>query len=229
MAATPIEVRPRVLLVDDHELLLSGLRQTLERSGGFEIVGEATRASQVMPLVRREHPDVVLLDIRLAEVDGLVCLDEIKANFPEIKVIVLSAFSDPVLIDDAMKRGASGYVVKSVQPVDLPALIRRTVEDDEPLLTLAAEHEAVAAAAAVGLTPREFAMLTALAKGMTNDAIGKHLTVAPQTVKFHLTNVYRKLGVGNRTEAALYAYQHGLVESPHPGVDREAHGRPSRL
>jgi DNA-binding NarL/FixJ family response regulator len=219
VASTTTKARLRVLLVDDHRLILSGVRRSLEESGEFEVVGEATQAFQVMPLVRRVRPDVVLLDIRLAEMDGLVCLDQIKESYPEIKVIVLSVFSSEALIENVMKRGASGYVVKSVLPADLPSIIRQAVAEDRLPLPIAVDADVAATAAAVGLTPRELAILTAVAKGMTNDAIAHRLTVAPQTVKFHLTNVYRKLGVTNRTEAALYAYQHGLAESPHPDAD----------
>src|SRR5262249_51179487 len=117
------------------------------------------------------------------------------------------------------RRGASGYVVKSVLPADLPSIIRRAVAEDRLPLPVAVDADVAAIAHEVGLTPRELAILTAVAKGMTNDAIAVRLTVAPQTVKVHLTNVYRKLGVTNRTEAALYAYQRGLVESPHPDTE----------
>src|ERR1700758_3661996 len=105
--------RLRILLADDHQLILDGVRHALAEAGEeFEVVGEATKGSQVLPLVKRTNPDVVMLDLRMPEVDGLVCLDQIKKRYPEIKVIVLSVSSDRSLIDNVLKRGASAYIVK---------------------------------------------------------------------------------------------------------------------
>ena len=146
--------------------------------------------------------------------DGLVCLDQIKKRHPEIKVIVLSASTDQKLIENVLKRGASAYIVKSVNPIDLPSAIRQALEETVYTAIGLSEDTATTAAQSAGLTARELAILTALAQGKSNAAIAKELWVAPQTVKFHLTNIYRKLGVANRTEAARYAYQQGLVESP---------------
>ena len=207
--------RLRVLLCDDHQLILDGVRHALEEAGSeFEVVGEANKGSQVLPLVKRTQPDVVMLDLRMPEVDGLVCLDQIKRRHPEVKVIVLSVSSDRSLIDNVLKRGASAYIVKSVNPVDLPAVIRQAVEETVYTAIGLPDDLSSRAAKAAGLTERELAILTALARGMSNAAIAKQLWVAQQTVKFHLTNIYRKLGVANRTEAARYAYQQGLIESP---------------
>ena len=207
--------RLRVLLADDHQLILDGVRHALEESSDeFEIVGEATKGSHVLPLVKRTQPHVVMLDLRMPEIDGLVCLDQIKKRYPEIKVIVLSVSSDRALIDNVLKRGASAYIVKSVNPVDLPAVIRQAVEETVYTAVGLPDDPSSRAAKAAGLTERELAILTALARGMSNAAIAKQLWVAQQTVKFHLTNIYRKLGVANRTEAARYAYQQGLIESP---------------
>ena len=119
MAATG-KLRSRVLLADDHRLILDSVKSSLEESGEFEVVGEAMNGSQVLALVKRTHPDVVVLDIRMPGMDGLVCLDQIKKRNPEIKVIVLSASTDQKLIENVLKRGASAYIVKSVNPVDLP-------------------------------------------------------------------------------------------------------------
>jgi DNA-binding NarL/FixJ family response regulator len=212
--ARPRKVRLRVLIADDHQLILDGVRKTLEESGEFEIVGEAMTGSQVLSLLKRTKPDVVLLDIRMPGMDGLVALDQIKRRAPEVKVIVLSASSDPKLIENVLKRGASAYIVKSVNPIDLPSVIRQAVDETVYTAIGIASDTAETAAKSAGLTARELAILTALAQGKSNAAIAQELWVAPQTVKFHLTNIYRKLRVANRTEAARYAYQQGLVESP---------------
>jgi NarL family two-component system response regulator LiaR len=207
-------LRARVVLADDHRLILDSVRSSLEDSGEFEIVGEAMNGSQALALVSRTSPDVVVLDIRMPGMDGLVCLDQIKKRSPSVKVVVLSASTDQKLIENVLKRGASAYIVKSVNPVDLPAVIRQALEETVYTAVGLPSDAPSSAAKEAGLTARELAILTALAQGKSNAAIAKELWVAPQTVKFHLTNIYRKLNVSNRTEAARYAYQQGLVESP---------------
>jgi DNA-binding NarL/FixJ family response regulator len=205
----------RVLIADDHPLILAGVKQALESDDGFEVVAETQVGSQVLPLVSQTRPDLALLDMRMPEMDGLTCLDRIREQHPKVKVVILSVSTDPELIQNVLNRGASAYIVKSVNLQDLPSALRQalegTVYSAVGLPEKAVEDEA---AKAVGLTERETTILKALARGLSNEAIGKELWVAEQTVKFHLTNIYRKLEVSNRTEAARYAYEHGLVESP---------------
>jgi DNA-binding NarL/FixJ family response regulator len=203
----------KVLVADDHRLMVEGIRRALEPAEDIEIVGEASVGSQVLPLVRRLKPDVVLLDMRMPHMDGLLCLDAIRKHDPKVKVIVLSVFSDPEHIQAAFRHGASGYIVKSVNPVDLPSAIRQAV-DGTVFHAVGLPEASEAPGKANGLTEREVAILKAVARGLSNSAIGKELWVTEQTVKFHLTNIYRKLDLANRTEAARYAYEHGLVESP---------------
>jgi DNA-binding NarL/FixJ family response regulator len=204
----------RVVIADDHRLMLDGVRRALEADGSFEIVGETQSGTQVLPIVSQTKPDVVVLDVRMPQMDGLACLDEIKRRFPEIKVVMLSASTSPDLIETALRRGASAYVLKSVDPSDLPSTLRQAVSGTVfSTVGLPAEADSSTVKAA-GLTERETGILKALARGLSNDEIAKELWVTQQTVKFHLTNIYRKLGVKNRTEATRYAYQQGLVESP---------------
>ena len=204
----------KVLIADDHRLILDGIKRALEEDGGFEVVGEASSGERVLPLVGRTDPDLVVLDLRMPGMDGLICLDQIKKRHPSVKVVVLSVSTDEKLIENVLKRGASAYIVKSVNPIDLPAALRQAVEGTVFSAIGLPEATAASAAKAAGLTERETVILTALARGLSNEQIGKELWIAEQTVKFHLTNIYRKLGVANRTEAARYAYQQGLVESP---------------
>ena len=207
------------MIADDHRLMLDGVRRALEADGSFEIVGETQSGTQVLPIVAQTRPDVVVLDVRMPQMDGLACLDEIKRRFPEIKVVMLSASTSPDLIETALRRGASAYVLKSVDPSDLPSTLRQAVSGTVfSTIGLPAETDSSNVKAA-GLTERETGILKALARGLSNDEIAKEFWVAPQTVKFHLTNIYRKLGVKNRTEATRYAYQQGLVESPVFGDD----------
>ena len=201
----------RVLLADDHRLILEGLRMAFASVDGVEVVGEANGGAKVLPMIARTNPDVVLLDVRMPDLDGLACLERIRKHHPAVKVVMLSAFSDVEHVRAALKRGASAYIVKSVDPLDIPAALRQIFEPTIyfPANDLDRESDAVTAA---GLTERETEMLKALARGLSNQAISREFWVTEQTVKFHLTNIYRKLGVANRTEATRFACQHGLAD-----------------
>jgi DNA-binding NarL/FixJ family response regulator len=205
-------VKIKVLLADDHKLMLEGVRRALSEVEDIEVVGEASLGTQVLPLVNRTSPDVVLLDLQMPGMGGLQCLEQIAQRHPNVKVVVLSAFDDQEHIQSAFRRGATAYIVKSVNPVDLPSALRQALES-----TVYQGVRVIAGTPAgpedrMGLTDRELAMLKALARGLSNQAISKEFWVAEQTVKFHLSNIYRKLGVGNRTEAARFAYERGLIE-----------------
>jgi DNA-binding NarL/FixJ family response regulator len=203
----------KVLLADDHRLILAGVRRALEDVEDLEVVGEVDSGSQVLPMIHQTSPDLVLLDLRLPDMNGLTCLDQIRKRYPEVKVVVLSAFSDPEHIQAAFQRGATAYVVKSVNPVDLPSALRQALEESVYQGVRVVGDVALSGGDAIGLTERELSMLKALARGLSNAAISKEFWVTEQTVKFHLSNIYRKLGVANRTEAARFAYERGLVES----------------
>jgi DNA-binding NarL/FixJ family response regulator len=206
----------RVLIADDHPLILAGIKRALEEDDQFEVVAEARVGSQVLPLISQTNPDLALLDLRMPEMDGLQCLDRIRQQHPKVKVVILSVSTDPEVVQTVLNHGAAAYIVKSVNPIDLSSALRQaldgTVFTAVGLPEKRAQDDAVKEA---GLTERETAILKALAGGLSNKAIAKELWVAEQTVKFHLTNIYRKLDVANRTEAARYAYEHGLIDSPH--------------
>jgi DNA-binding NarL/FixJ family response regulator len=202
----------KVLVADDHPLILQGLRRSLEACDDIEVVGEARSGSEVVPLVERRRPDVVLLDLRMPGMDGVECVRQIKQSSPEVKAVVLSACDDRPSIESAEKAGASAYVLKSVSSVDIPALLRQVVAG---YTLFQAPNEAAADADDDGqgpaLTERELTILASVAAGLTTKAISAELWVSEHTVKFHLTNIYRKLGVTNRSGAVRYAYEHGLV------------------
>jgi DNA-binding NarL/FixJ family response regulator len=202
----------RVLIADDHRLMVEGTKQALERAGGFEVVGEAVNGVQVLPLVRRLKPELVLLDLRMPQMDGLTCLSKIRKEFPDVKVAILSVSQDPELIQTALKRGASAYIVKAIDPEDLASALRQALDGNVFTTAGVTEDPGERAARDAGLTERELVIVRAVARGLSNEAIAKELWVAEQTVKFHLTNIYRKLGVSNRTEAARYAFEQGLVD-----------------
>ena len=193
----------KIVLADDHRLMLEGIRQALELDGTFEVVGEAYHGADVIPLVARLDPDVVLLDMRMPGGDGLSILSRIRERFPKVKVVMCSMGANLDRVQAAFKRGACGYVIKTVDPRDLASAIRQAVQG-----TINYES----AAKAVGLTDRELEIMRAVARGLSNRAVARELWVAEQTVKFHLTNIYRKLGISNRTEAARWAIDRGLNE-----------------
>ena len=201
----------RLLIADDHRLILRALHRVLATADDIEIVAEARRGSQVLPLLHQHEPDVCLLDLHMPEMDGLTCVDRIRKAGSDVRVVMLTAANEPERADDAFARGADGYISKSVDPLELADAVRRVHAGERVQLGItdqpASNDEA-------GLTERETSILQAVARGLSNQAISKECWITEQTVKFHLTNIYRKLGVKNRTEATRLAYQHGLVESP---------------
>ena len=200
-----------ILLADDHGLMRAGARRALELDSGFEIVGEARTGPEVLPLVARTNPDVVLLDLRMPGVDGLGCLQRIRAAHPAVKVVMCSMSNEADLIQSAFKRGACGYILKTIEPRDLGSAIRQAVDGTAyHALGLPAMDEELGGRAA-GLTDREIDVVKAVSRGLSNKAIAAELWVTVQTVKFHLTSIYRKLGISNRTEAASWAFGKGLT------------------
>jgi DNA-binding NarL/FixJ family response regulator len=202
----------KIFIADDHPLVLEGIRRALEDDSDIEIVGETANGSQVLPLIARLRPDLVLLDIRMPQMDGLACLDLIRRRHPKVRVVVLSAYTDHQHIESALRRGAAAYLVKGLNPMDLPSALRQAI-DGTVFHVLGAPPEGQGVGELGDLTRRELDMLKALGRGLSNQAIGKEMWISEQTVKFHLRNIYRKLGVRNRIEAARLAFEHGLVES----------------
>lgn len=208
----------RIAIADDHRLMLDGIKRALETAPDITVVGEAMSGEEMLELVPRVNPDVVILDLRMPKGDGLTTLAQLRKDFPDLKVIILSMFEDPEHIDQALHQGAAGYVVKSINPLDLPSTIRQVVEGTvyHPSGRAAEPGEAGGGGGSgtqtVGLTERELSILRLVAEGLSNLDIASRLYVTEQTVKFHLSNIYRKLGVGNRTEATRYAYRNGLID-----------------
>jgi DNA-binding NarL/FixJ family response regulator len=202
----------RILLADDHPLLLAGVREVLARGGDFEIVGEATHGSEVLPLVAQRLPDVVLLDLRLPGLDGHACLQRIRTQHPGVDVVVFSMRDDPTDIEAAFRRGASGYVLKTIDPRDLAAAIRQSVQGTAyHAQGLTWITDLPPAGDAGALSERELDVVRAVARGLSNRDVGKELWISEQTVKFHLTNVYRKLNLHGRVDAVRWALDAGLL------------------
>jgi DNA-binding NarL/FixJ family response regulator len=202
----------KVLVADDHPLILQGLRRALEACDDIDVIGEARSGTELVALVERRQPDVVLMDLRMPGMDGVACVEQIKRTSPDVKAVVLSACDDRPSIESAEKAGASAYVIKSVSSVDIPALLRQVAAGYTLFQAPAADSgEAPAETDLPALTERELTILASVAAGLTTKAISAELWVSEHTVKFHLTNIYRKLGVSNRSGAVRYAYEHGLV------------------
>ena len=205
--------KKRVIVIDDHQLVLDAVCAVIADDGEFEVVATATSGRELAPLLMRTDPDVVLLDMCMPGPDGIACLAVLGERQPGAKVIMLSAVDEPRAARRALEHGASAFVRKDVDPRDLVSVIRQTVEGTVVSKPAAAPADEVEAARP-DLTKAELAVLEALGRGRGNKQIAVDLSVAQQTVKFHLTNIYRKLGVANRTEAIRYAYEHDLVEEP---------------
>jgi NarL family two-component system response regulator LiaR len=214
----------RVALADDHAVVRQGLRTFLELQDDVEVVGEAADGAEAVELVARTEPDVVLLDLVMPRLDGIEAIKQIRARCPATRILVLTSFADDRTVLPAVRAGAAGYLLKDVQPAELVAAIR-TVHSGEALLAptvatmlveqLAAEDGANGAAgeraAGPQLTPRELEVLAQLARGRANKAIAFELGVSERTVKTHVSNILAKLGFTDRTQAAVYAVEHGLA------------------
>jgi DNA-binding NarL/FixJ family response regulator len=201
-----------VLIADDHPVVLGGVRRALEGHEDIEIVGEAHSGQEVLQMVERRRPRIVLLDLSMPGLSGLECVEHISAQWPEVKTVILSACEERAVINSALIAGASTYVSKRVMSMEVASVLRQTASG-------AVFHAATHACSGsepepepeAGLTPREQAILQAVGEGLTTAAISKQLWVSEHTVKFHLTNIYRKIGVANRAGAVRYALAHGVV------------------
>jgi DNA-binding NarL/FixJ family response regulator len=207
----------KVLIADDNRLMLEGFRRALEPVDDIEIVGSTHSGPQVLPLIDRRRPDVVVIELGMRTAEREPCLDAICRAHPQVKVVVLSSSTSPDLIRSALSRGARAFIATAVNPLDIPSALRQAYEETvyHAYGFVDAPEDDLRAA---GLTEREITMLKALARGLSNKAISKELWVTEQTVKFHLGNLYRKLGVPNRLAAASFAHQHGIAASPHDGL-----------
>ena len=206
-----------VLVVDDHAVVRQGLRTFLELQEDIAVVGEAADGAGALEAVARLQPDVVLMDLVMPGLDGVSAIERLRVLAPVTRVIVLTSFLDEDKVLPAVRAGAAGYLLKDVQPAELVRAIR-VVDSGEALL-----HPAVAARVlrelAGGaraerhalLTAREHEVLALLARGRANKAIAFELGVAEKTVKTHVGNILGKLGLSDRTQAALYAVREGLA------------------
>jgi len=201
----------RLLIADDHRLMVAAVRRVFE-TDEFEIVGEMTRGSQVIPAVESLNPDALVVDIRMPDLSGIECIARMRRRGLTTPVVVLSSYADDRHVADARNAGASAYVVKTVDPSELPAIVRGAVNAAE--FVAVRPQEADRGALEEGLSHRERDVVRALSGGLTNREIAEQLWVSEQTVKFHLRNIYRKLSVATRSEAARWAHKNGVAPGP---------------
>jgi DNA-binding NarL/FixJ family response regulator len=201
----------RVLIVDDHAIVRTGLSQLLATADDLELVGDAPDGETAVRMAAEHRPDVILMDLSMPDVDGATATRRIVADNPDVHVLVLTSFSDQSRIMDALQAGAEGYLLKHAEPEQILAGIREVVEGGSPLDPKAArvlltsrrsggpDHK---------LTDREREVLLMVRDGLPNKSIARRLGISERTVKAHLTNVFQRLGVTDRTQAALWAQQH---------------------
>jgi DNA-binding NarL/FixJ family response regulator len=213
--------RVRVLIADDHELAREGLRGMLEHEADLEVVGEAVSGREAIQRCQRLKPDLVLIDVRMADVNGLEATREICRMQPGIRVLIVTMHEDPDYLLEAMEAGAAGYVLKDATRAELVGAIRRVLRAETSvaadlsgrLLRQLARQRAVRKEAVYEpLTPREQEVLQHLVAGLSNPEIASRLVIGRGTVKGYVENIIRKLGVADRTQAVVRAIQLGLVE-----------------
>jgi DNA-binding NarL/FixJ family response regulator len=207
----------KLLIVDDHEVVRNGLK-SLVAGTDIKVIGEAASGDAAVRLALKHKPDVVLLDIRMADGDGLNALGRIKLDQPNLPVLMFSAFDNPTYIARAVALGAAGYVLKSVSRAELLDAIHRVAKgentwtrDELRRVTGALATPRLATDIEVPLTQRESDVLHQLALGLTNKEIAQALHISYETVKEHVQHILRKIGVSDRTQAAVWAVRKGLV------------------
>jgi DNA-binding NarL/FixJ family response regulator len=205
-AADP-SVVTRVLLVDDHRLVRAGLAALLAGTDGIDVVGEAADGRQAVELAGELLPDVVLMDLSMPVLDGVEATRQILERAPSTHVVVLTSFADHHRVSEAVAAGAVGYLLKDCDPRDVVAAVRSAAEGNAPIDPRVARAllPTPSARRDEGLSARELQVLRLLAQGMANKQIGRALGISERTVKVHVGNVFRRLGVADRTSAALWA------------------------
>jgi DNA-binding NarL/FixJ family response regulator len=221
----------RLLIADDHALLRTGMRAMLEAEPDLEVVGEAGNGREAVDLCQELLPDLVLMDLSMPEMDGIEATRAVKAEHPKTGVLVLTAHADQEMLLEAIRAGAAGYVLKGVGPQELVGVVRATLGGESPVdqelvmrlvRRLAAEADPPPEPSATkreeqgSLTPRELGVLRSLATGKTNRQIAHELHLSLSTVKRHLERIISKLGVSDRTQAAVKAVELGLIDPERP-------------
>jgi DNA-binding NarL/FixJ family response regulator len=207
----------RVLIVDDHAVVRRGLEELLASVEDIEVLGSAPDGAEAERVARELEPDVVLMDLSMPNVDGVTATARITAALPDCRVIVLTSFAEQRKVLDALGAGAIGYLLKDSSPDDLIAGVRSAAMGQSPLHPKAAALLIDARRGEMQppkLSPRETEVLELVGEGLANKQIARRLAISERTVKAHLTSVFQQLGVGDRTQAALWAREHLRAREP---------------
>jgi DNA-binding NarL/FixJ family response regulator len=203
----------RVLIADDHAVVRAGLAQLLQTFDGVELVGAAVDGAEAVSLCGERSPDVVLMDLEMPTLDGIEATRRIRAAHPDVAVVVLTSFSDRERILGALDAGAAGYLLKDAEPEELARAIEAAARGESPLDPKAARAVLSARSARApeeALSEREREVLAMVGEGLPNKLIARQLGISEKTVKAHLTNVFRQIGVTDRTQAALWAQRNDV-------------------
>ena len=198
--------RVRVALADEQPLLMDGVARALDGSSGMRVVLQATSGAELLQRLDDVPVDVVLIEPWMRDGEGLDAISGLTTRFPELPIIALSGVADPGHVQQAVALGVHAYVGKSTRANDLPSIVRHVIAGAMVMPAVSTDGRSV-----LDLTPRELEVLRLAAEGLSNSEIGSRLYVTEQTIKFHLGNIYRKMGVSNRTEAAHQALRRGLI------------------
>ena len=202
----------RVLIADDHAVVRQGLRTFLDLQEDMEVVAEAADGEEALAAALEHLPDVVLVDVVMPRLDGIETIRRLRERAPAVRAIVLSSFVDDDKLFPAIRAGAAGYLLKDVQPQELVEAIR-TVHGGGALLHPQVAARLLEEMTESPLTPREREVLALIGRGMPNKLIARELSLSEKTVKAHVSRILAKLGVTDRTQAALYAVREGIVGS----------------
>ncbi len=211
----------KVAIVDDHALIREGIKKLLELEASFDIVALAGNGHEALEVIQATRPDVVLLDINMPNMNGIDCLKKIKSQFPEIKVIMLTIHEDAEYLIETINIGAEGYVLKDADVSSLIKAIQKVVQGEvyiHPTLSgiLVREYKRkdrnMADVIGNNLTKREYEVIKLISKGFNNKEIAVELFISEKTVKNHVSNIFKKIKVTDRTQAALYAIKNNITK-----------------
>jgi len=210
----------KVLIADDHAIVRTGLRALIHSEPAMELVGEATGGYEALELVKKTHPDVLVLDLSMPDLDGIAVTRQVRPQSPDLHILILTLHEDEALLKAALKAGASGYILKRAAETELisaihtilrgdlyvdPSMVRRLLTDETP-------PSVASPGSAETLTPREIDVLKLIVQGYTNRQIGEELSISVRTAESHRANLSDKLGLHSRVELVRYAREHGLIE-----------------
>jgi len=203
----------RVVLAEDHAVVRAGLERLLATAGDIEVVGQAVDGEQAVKLVAETRPDVVLMDIEMPNLNGIQATKRIMEESGEVQVVVLTSFADREKIEAALDAGAIGYLLKDAEPEDVIRGVQAAARGESPLAPKAARTLLAARAdrPELQLSERELDVLGCVGQGLPNKLIARKLGISEKTVKAHLTRIFQQLGVTDRTQAALWAKEHGIT------------------